>query len=226
MSEPDQLKELVLKEISERFFLRLWARQTALYQEAREHSRGTSLWTSIESNTVWPNCRRAAMEHEARLAASECGLRHLDAEHAGGYPYGIVRSTKLALTIHHESGPNVVVRKCVSRIQNSAVNTFLDHYVDQEMLTQPLPNLNEAGLIYGCLLHGISVERRAGKDYSTYFMRLAFPDAEFSGYTKNYGIGELLQLYAVVRTGQEFKEEQEDLAKPVLNPKKKKEVIG
>jgi len=227
VSEPDQLSELVLQEIPGKFFERLWGRQARLYDEAREQSRETDLWTTVESDTVWPISRRAAMEHEARLAAKEAGLKHFDEQHAGGYPYGVVRSAKLALTFHHESGPNVVVRKCVSRVQNSGVNKFLDHFVMQEMLVQPLPDLNNTQLIYGCVIHGITIEKRAGKEYPNYFMRLAFPDAEFNGYTKNFDIGELLQRYALIRAKHEHPEEEhEDLAVPVLNPKKKKDVIG
>jgi hypothetical protein len=97
----------------------------------------------------------------------------------------------------------------------------------QEMLVQPLPALSDAGLIYACVIHGITVERRAGKEYPTYFMRLAFPDAEFGGYTKNFDVGELLQLYALRRAKREQPEEQpEDLAIPVLNVKKRTDVIG
>lgn len=227
VNEPDQLKERVLREIPERFFRRVWDRQQTIYEEAREHSRTSHLWTSAESDTVWPVARRAAMEHEARLAAKESGLKHIDSEHAGGYPYGITRSAKLALTFHHTHGPRVMVEKCVSRVQNSAVNRFLDQYVMQEMLVQPLPDLRKSGLIYGCVLHGIMFETRAGKTFQNTFMRLAFPDAEFSEYTKNFDIGELLQLYSLIRTkAEDPKEASEDKAKPVLNQKKKKDISG
>ena len=92
---------------------------------------------------------------------------------------------------------------------------------------QPLPDIEKAGLIYCCLLHGIAIEKRAGKEYKSYFMRLAFPDAEFNSYTKNFSVSELLQQYAINRNSVELPEaNQEDKAVPVLNPKKKKEVVG
>ena len=50
----DPMTKLVLDQIPESFLGRLWARQTVLYEEARQHSNETQLWLGVEPTLFGP----------------------------------------------------------------------------------------------------------------------------------------------------------------------------
>ena len=133
----------------------------------------------------------------------------------------------LAISTHHIGGPNQFVRRCKSRKQNAAVNKFLDQLALDEILIEPIPKLDEAGVVYAHLLHGRIYERHGNQEFTHDFLRLAFPDADLKKYAKNYSILEILQKYAALEnSGSGPGPDTEDKVIPVLNPKKKTEIIN
>lgn len=224
----ETLEALTIQEVPADFFRQLVSRQPAVYAEANDLALNNPSWRRPEGEMVVPHIRRAVFEHEVRLAAGNANLQHFDLRHAGdNCGYGMVRAGKLAISTHHIAGPNQFVRRCKSRQQHAAVNKFLDQLALDEILVEPIPKLEEAGIVYAHLLHGRVIERHGDKEFTQDFLRLAFPDADLQKYSKNYSVLELLQKYAAYSGADTAAGgHSEDKVVPILNPKKKTEVIN
>jgi hypothetical protein len=226
----ESLQRLILNSVAESFFARLSARQAVLYEEARAMAFSAP-WGNPEAESVFPINRRALMENEVRRSARENKLSCDDSRHLGdNCGYVLVQAGKLRITTHHVDKPTRFVPPCRSRQQNAAVNDWLDTPYFEELLQELPPRLGDADSANVYLLHGLIVEKRAGKSYPSLFMRMAFPDAELARYVCNYDVLDLLQLYgadgeSVAGSPNGGGGSLPDNARPVLNIKPEKEAV-
>lgn len=189
------LQQLALTSVPRVFFERLVARQGTLNEEARAMAFSAP-WGIPEAEVAYPQNRRGLFENEFRLSAKAAGLDCSDLKHAGdNYGYVLVRAGKLWITSHHVDRPTRFVRPCLSRKQHAAVNQWLDTPYFEELLQELPPKLGDADRVNAYLLNGVVIEERAGKEFPTLFMRLAFPDPDLERYVRNYDVFDLLQLY-------------------------------
>jgi hypothetical protein len=226
----DSLQRLILDLVPESFFARLSARQPVLYEEAKAMAVSAP-WGDPEAETVFPINRRALMENEVRASARENRLSCADSRHLGdNCGYVLVQAGKLRITAHHVDKPTRFVPPCRSRQQNAAVNAWLDTPYFEELLQELPPKLGDADSAHLYLLHGLVIENRAGKSYSSLFMRVAFPDSELARYVCNYDGLDLLQLYgadgeSLAGTPNGGGGSLPDNARPVINIKPDREAV-
>jgi hypothetical protein len=142
----ETLEALTIQQVPADFFKQLAKRQPAIYAEAKDLALSSPSWRAPEGEMVMPHIVRALFEHEVRIAAADAGLQHLDLRHAGdNCGYGMVRAGQ------HIGSPKKFVRRCKSRRQNAAVNAFLEQLALDEVLMEPIPQLDEGGIVYAFL---------------------------------------------------------------------------
>jgi hypothetical protein len=196
------LLERILDAFPKTFLTHLLERQTALYQMALGSVRAEQPWTDAEAFDLLPHWRRAIFESELRKAAVSCNLKARNVLHNGENCNCVTIEAKtLVLTAHFVNSPKEFVRDAESRKQNAGVNRWLTHYVDERLLTSPVPKVDNRQ-IYVNLLHGAvfptSKKQDRPIDPVTCFLHFAIPAADSKEYLAgcNWSAQELLRHYA------------------------------
>ncbi|MCA1594755.1 MAG: hypothetical protein LC754_19430, partial [Acidobacteria bacterium] len=158
---------------------------------------------------VLPHFRRALWESELRKCAVTSRLKPYDINHAGDNSSCVlIKAGELILTGHYVDGPDQHVRFAKSRQQNAGVNSWLDEYTDERLLTSPLPKIDQnsiyLNLIHGANFRDITANNR-NIDATSCFLRVTIPaasapedEAQVSEkYLYNWSVEELVQFYTL-----------------------------
>lgn len=188
------LQQMILNDVPRQMLENLVARQSTIYEEAREMAFRTTLWEQPEAESVFPINRRAIFEGELRRVAKAVGIPYENRKHGGdNYGYVMVQTGSLRITAHHVDHPKRFVRDAMSRAQNRAINRLLLQPCLDGALSEKLPRLDGC---YVQILHGLLRERIGGEIRTAPFMTMAFPHAERRKYVDAWDVLEILQLYS------------------------------
>jgi hypothetical protein len=214
-----------LSEVPQGFVQWLLLRQLAIYRQSLELAFNEQPWGHAEAITLLPYLRRALWEADFRRAAIDQGLNTYDSDHnAKNSSCVLVKARSIILTGHCVVGPNMFVREAESRKQNAGVNKWLTHYVDQRLLTAPVPKLDQRP-IYINVLHGALFPTRLQDamtiDPSTCFLRFAIPAADSNQYLVgcNWSAQELLTKYVPAVAAEPTARSLPDEARPSIKKK-------
>lgn len=222
--------ERFLEAVPEKFLKTLLERQGQMYRQSMDIALAdVQPWSRAEALNVLPHIRRAVWEQGFRSTSIECGLKAFDLAHNGKNATCVhVKAKRLILTTHFVSTPGEFVREAESRKQNAGVNRWLSHYVDQRLLTYPVPKLDDKP-IYINLLHGAvfpttNKSESDNFDVSTCFIQIAIPAADSKQYLPGcvWNAQELLQHYAA--TEQTAAEPEVKIADRAIPRTKKKDI--
>jgi hypothetical protein len=219
------LLQRFLDAVPREFVKWLLERQLSIYKQSIAIAFNEQPWTNAEAITLLPYVRRALWEADFRKAATESRLKIHNSDHtAKNSSCVLVKAGGIILTGHYVDGPSVFVREAESRKQNAGVNQWLNHYVDNRLLTTPVPTLNERP-IYINVLHGAWFPARREDamtvDPSSSFLRFAIPAADSNQYLAdcNWSAQELLAQYAPATTVEPTAKSIPDEAKPSIKKK-------
>ena len=214
-----------LNAVPREFVKWLLVRQHSVYQQSIALAFNEQPWTNAEAITLLPYVRRALWEADFRKAAIEHGLKTHNSDHAAkNSSCVLVKADRIILTGHYVDGPNDFVREAESRKQNAGVNRWLNHHIDNRLLTTPVPTLDERP-IYVNVLHGAWFPARREDamtiDPSTSFLRFAIPAADSNQYLAgcNWSAQELLAQYSPVNIVEPTAKSLPDEAKPTIKKK-------
>jgi hypothetical protein len=203
----------------------LLKRQLPIYQQGIELAFNEQPWANAEAITLLPYIRRALWEADFRKAAIENGLKAHNSDHkANNSSCVLVKAGGIILTGHCVVGPEEFVREAESRKQNAGVNKYLNHYIDNRLLTAPVPKLDERP-IYINVLHGAWFPARREDamtvDPASCFLRFAIPEADSNKYLAgcNWSAQELLAQYAPATAVEPTAKSIPDEAKPSIKKK-------
>jgi hypothetical protein len=219
------LLQRFLDAVPQEFVKWLLERQLPIYQQSIALAFNEQPWTNAEAITLLPYVRRALWEADLRKAAIQFGLKPHNSDHvAKNSSCVLVKAGGIILTGHYVDGPEDFVREAESRKQNAGVNKWLNHFIDNRLLTAPVPKLDERP-IYINVLHGAWFPARREEamtvDPATSFLRFAIPAADSNKYLAgcNWSAQELLAQYAPTAAVEPTAKSIPDEARPSIKKK-------
>jgi hypothetical protein len=221
----DALRQRFLSAVPKVFVTRMLERQLSLYQQSVAAAFNEQPWMDAEGFSLLPHVRRALWEAEIRRAAIASDLMPYDMPHVGKNSSCVhIKADSIILTAHYVDSPNEFVREAESRKQNAGANHWLNHYVDDRLLTTPIPKLDERP-IYINMLHGAWFPTRREDtmkiDQATCFIRFGIPASDSNQYLACclWSAQELVEQYAPVAAAEPTPKSMPDEAKPSIKKK-------
>lgn len=199
------LKELVLNSYSKEFFEGLEYATEQSYLIAHAEVSNNTLLDKENASVLLGHLRRAIFETKFKELALDMTYQATTERTLQKFPYTLVKSGKLLLTLSHVNDQISNLSPAKFRKQHSGLNLLL-----QQTYFGFLGKSFEPDSVYGIILHG----NARTNPKKPVFLKLAFPSADGKQWLEEFPIGYIIKSYPTLP-------EESEIPKPILKPKKR-----